>query len=381
MPRTARWLLTAVLAAGLLCATPSAPSAHGDAGPDADPPALETLGAQELCEQRLDEQRERVRSEVNAYRSHKGKGRLGMDAELQRVAQARALTVAARLASGRRLAHPPGLAAAMPRGWQRYGENLAYGYFSVAGEAGNGTSAVEAWIASSGHRRNLLGGYSAVGVGIACITHSSGASVPVINLVLAKFAKPSISGSRRVGAELTAKPGRWVSGTVLGYQWYRNGLAIDAATARRYRLTAADRGARITVQVTGTRVWGDSTLQTRRSSSRTAAIAAGRLRTAAPAITGALLIGSTVTAQPGSWTSGTEFGYQWYLNGKAVTGATEQHWVLPEGARGRTLSVRVTGRLEGYRTAHRTRSASKRITTAPPAAATGEHSPAPPGAG
>ena len=55
----------------------------------------------------------------------------------------------------------------------------------------------------------------------------------------------------------------------LGYQWLRNGVAISGATGSTYKLTATDKGKRITVRVTGTKT-GYTTLV--KTSAATAAI-------------------------------------------------------------------------------------------------------------
>ena len=42
-------------------------------------------------------------------------------------------------------------------------------------------------------------------------------------------------------------------------------------------------------------------------------------------------------------TKATGVKYQWYLDGKAVTGATKSTYRVPQSAEGKTLSVAVTG--------------------------------------
>jgi 5'-nucleotidase len=62
---------------------------------------------------------------------------------------------------------------------------------------------------------------------------------------------PSIAGKAAVGKQLTARPGRWsVDDPEFTYQWNRAGVAIEGATDRRYRVTAADAGTELTVTVT-----------------------------------------------------------------------------------------------------------------------------------
>lgn len=83
-------------------------------------------------------------------------------------------------------------------------------------------------------------------------------------------AKPTITGTTKVGSTLTAKAGTWAPAPVtLSHQWLRNGVAISGATASTYKLTSADKGKRITVRVTGTKA-GYTTLS--QTSTATAAI-------------------------------------------------------------------------------------------------------------
>ncbi|MEP6479878.1 MAG: 5'-nucleotidase C-terminal domain-containing protein, partial [Rhodoglobus sp.] len=74
-------------------------------------------------------------------------------------------------------------------------------------------------------------------------------TIPV--LPIESVTAPTISGQPRVGKTLTATGGTWsVPNPTLTYQWSRNGVAVDGATAASYLLTTADAGAAITVTVT-----------------------------------------------------------------------------------------------------------------------------------
>lgn len=65
---------------------------------------------------------------------------------------------------------------------------------------------------------------------------------------------PKITGTAKVNKKLTATAGTWGPGAVkLTYRWYRSGVAIKKATAKTYKLVAADRKKKITVKVTGSR--------------------------------------------------------------------------------------------------------------------------------
>ena len=65
---------------------------------------------------------------------------------------------------------------------------------------------------------------------------------------------PTISGTPRVGNTLTAVLGSWSPAPVtLAIQWYRDGKKISGAGEATYLITAADRGAKLSVAVTGTK--------------------------------------------------------------------------------------------------------------------------------
>ncbi len=62
--------------------------------------------------------------------------------------------------------------------------------------------------------------------------------------------RPAVEGAARQGRALRAFPGRWTpQREETRYRWLRDGEPIRGAKERRYRLTAADVGARISVRV------------------------------------------------------------------------------------------------------------------------------------
>ncbi|ABM09716.1 hypothetical protein AAur_3453 [Paenarthrobacter aurescens TC1] len=158
---------------------------------------------------------------------------------------------------------------------------------------------------------------------------------------------PTISGTAAVGSTLTAAPGTWTTGTALGYQWFRNGTAIVGATSATRVLAAADQGTSLTVRVTGTKA-GYATAV--RESAPTATVVAGTLVAPTPIITGTPTVGSTLTANPGTWTSGSTLTYQWLRSGVAIPGATARSYKLVSADQADAMSVRVTGAKAGYTT-------------------------------
>lgn len=163
-------------------------------------------------------------------------------------------------------------------------------------------------------------------------------------------ATPGITGTKKAGYTLTANPGTWTLGTTLKYQWYRGTTAIYRATGRTYTLTGSDAGKQISVRVTGSKS-GYTSLN--RYSAKTSYIAKGTLKTSAPVIKGTLRPGYTLTAHPGTWTSGSTLKYQWYRSGTAIRGATAKSYRLVAADRYGTIKVRVTGTKAGYTTASR----------------------------
>ncbi|MFI2296963.1 hypothetical protein [Isoptericola sp. NPDC019571] len=167
---------------------------------------------------------------------------------------------------------------------------------------------------------------------------------------------PTISGTARYGQTLTAKAGSWEPAATLTYQWWRGHDPVSGATKPTYTLTAADLGRTIAVSVSGAAEGYTSRTLT---SDRTAVVVAAGLSAGTPTISGTVRVGSKVTSKPGTWTSGTTLGYQWYVSGTKVSGATGSSYTLPSTAKGRTLTVKVTGKKTGYTTVTRTSAGTK----------------------
>jgi hypothetical protein len=68
-----------------------------------------------------------------------------------------------------------------------------------------------------------------------------------------KSSRPKITGTPKVGNTLRVSVGSWTPGTHFSYQWFANGKAIRGAKGSSLKLTAAMRGKRIEVAVTGTK--------------------------------------------------------------------------------------------------------------------------------
>lgn len=64
---------------------------------------------------------------------------------------------------------------------------------------------------------------------------------------------PGVTGTAAVGRKLTASPGTWTRGTILNYQWLRDGNRITGATKRSYTVRTVDRRKILSVMVTGSK--------------------------------------------------------------------------------------------------------------------------------
>jgi len=106
--------------------------------------------------------------------------------------------------------------------------------------------------------------------------------------------KPTVTGTTRVGSTVAASTGSWSSSASHTYRWTRNGRTIPRATARTYRLTAADAGTRIAVVVTAANTAGATSVT---SAVRTVAKASARVRvTAKSPAKGRLKVTTKVTS-------------------------------------------------------------------------------------
>lgn len=167
---------------------------------------------------------------------------------------------------------------------------------------------------------------------------------------------PGVSGTPVAGSTLTATAGTWTTGTALSYRWYADGVAITGATAKTLSVGSALKDKRLQVRVTG-RKDGYATVTKSSASTKRVQVAPR------PTISGTPKVTYTLTAKRGtSWSSGTSFTYQWYADGRAISGATYSTLKLSAGRVGQTIKVKVTGRKSGYPTVSRTSAATAAVT-------------------
>lgn len=174
-------------------------------------------------------------------------------------------------------------------------------------------------------------------------------------------ATPTISGPLRVGQTLTGSVVGWESGASLTYTWYAGTTVLQTGYRTYLKLPATAAGKHVKLRITGKKT-GYST--TSADSLPTAAVAKGVLTSAKPSIAGVARVGQTVYVAKGYWgPTGVRYTYQWRVNGAAVSSAAGRgtSFKIPRSARGKRITVVLTGRLAGYNTVSRTSAATKRV--------------------
>ncbi|MEV6249302.1 hypothetical protein AB0M38_24285 [Streptomyces sp. NPDC051742] len=159
---------------------------------------------------------------------------------------------------------------------------------------------------------------------------------------------PYFTGATRVGSKVTAVVGTWSPApTSYAYQWRANGVAISGATGSSYVPAAAVLGKKLTVTVTAHRTGHLSGAYT--TAGYTVATGLAPKATAAPYVTGTVRVGRTLTLNRGTWTPApTSYTYQWYANGRAITGATRTTFTPASAQRGMRITVKVTAQRTGH---------------------------------
>lgn len=177
---------------------------------------------------------------------------------------------------------------------------------------------------------------------------------------LENTAAPKVTGTPKTGAKLTAAPGSWsATPSSYTYQWKANGTAISGATASTYTVPASMVGKKLTVTVTAVRSgWAGGSAT---SAAVTVAKGDAPRSTGLPVISGTVKVGRTLTTSKGTWSpAATSYGYQWYANGKAISGATKSSLVLKSAQKGKKITVKVVA----HRTGHKDGSALSKATKA-----------------
>ncbi|MEH0110703.1 CAP domain-containing protein [Tersicoccus sp. MR15.9] len=150
-----------------------------------------------------------------------------------------------------------------------------------------------------------------------------------------------ITGNPQAGETLQAAQVQWSpTETVVTYQWLRDGVDILGATGTSLLLTTADVGHAMSVRQTGT--YFDLTKSYVSSPTMPVTDPAVVSHTTEPTITGQLVVGKTLTVNPGTWETGTTFTYQWRRDRTPIDGATGTTYTLTDADLNTRIYVDVT---------------------------------------
>lgn len=153
---------------------------------------------------------------------------------------------------------------------------------------------------------------------------------------------PTVTGTPRYGATLTAVPGTWDAGVTLAYQWLRAGTPIADAVAASYVTGVKDVGQALSVRVTGTKP-GYSRVVT--TSAATTPVAAATFTAARAAVAGTLKVGKTLAATV-TGAPGAKVARVWSAGAKKV--GTAAKLKLTKAMKGKKITLRVTLSAPGH---------------------------------
>lgn len=124
----------------------SAPELEPEPAPEPEPEPTDVLTEEQAAIQQ-------ILDDTNAFRASEGLAPLVLDPEISAVAR----DWSQHLHDTGTFEHNPSFAQHIPPGWESAAENIAAGQYA--------DTVVEAWINSPGHRANLLGDFTSIGIG------------------------------------------------------------------------------------------------------------------------------------------------------------------------------------------------------------------------
>ena len=166
---------------------------------------------------------------------------------------------------------------------------------------------------------------------------------------------PTVLGKLMIGQTVTADEGNWTGGvTDYDYQWQRcsdEGSDCNNIAGQRgqtYKLADNDVGKTVRVIVTAKNSDGANDANSR-PSTVISGDQAPKMQER-PSIAGKAQVGETLTSDPGKWTEGPTFAYQWQAcdqsggNCKDIAGATGKTYGVRAADKDGTIRVEVTAK-------------------------------------
>jgi hypothetical protein len=160
---------------------------------------------------------------------------------------------------------------AKPGTWGPAGVQLAYQWYAN-GSAISGAKGTTLGLGTAEFGKKITVNVTGFVAGDVASSATSPATGTVGKGTL-KSSTPKITGTAKVGDTLKVSAGSWTSGTSFHYQWLANGKAISRATGSSLKLATAERGKRISVQVTGSKTDYNSVTRTSAQTRSVASVA------------------------------------------------------------------------------------------------------------
>ena len=232
--------------------------------------------------------------------------------------------------------------ASTPGGWNGYpSPTLSYQWKSAGANVGSNQAT---YVTQPGD----------IGKAITCTvtatnTEGNAASPPSNSITVTTSAAPAntvapvVSGSQPAGSTMTTTNGTWTANPdvdTYSYQWKADAGNVGTNQAT-YVTQAGDVGKSITCTVTATNRKG-GTAQASNGVTVTAALTVPE-NTVAPVVSGAQIVGSTMTSTTGTWTGNPSptYIYQWKSDGTNV-GTDQNTYVSQSSDAGKSITCVVT---------------------------------------
>ncbi|MGW2701104.1 Tat pathway signal protein [Streptomyces sp. NPDC001340] len=201
-----------------------------------------------------------------------------------------------------------------------------------------------------------------VSVFTGCCEYQRGSFTVTEQPRLQNMSPPEVTGTAKTGAKVTASTGSWSQvPSSYGYQWKADGKDISGATAASYTIPASLVGKKLTVTVTAAGSgWSSGTAT---SPAVTVAKGDAPKATKPPVISGTAKVGRTLRTTNGTWSpAATSYAYQWYANGRAISGATKSSLTLKAAQKGKKITVKAIAHRTGHKDGSATSAPTKAVT-------------------
>lgn len=171
--------------------------------------------------------------------------------------------------------------------------------------------------------------------------------------------RPAIVGSATPGATLTvARPPAVPAPDSVSYRWRLDGEPIRGATRSTLTVRSEWRGHDITVTAAVKEPGYLDTAPT----SPAARVGGAYTRSPNPVISGTKRVGSTLTVTRGTWSPApSSFSFQWYADGRAISGATTSKYTLKGTDYKKEITVTARSYRAGYGTVLRRSAATAEV--------------------